>query len=37
MALLDMIAKVERHPIEDNELFVFDLQFLSRGAAANTT
>lgn len=35
-ALVDMVAKVERHPIEDDEVFVSDLQLLSGGAAANT-
>ena len=35
-ALVDMVAKVERHPIEDDEVFVSDLKLLSGGAAANT-
>jgi len=35
-ALVDMVAKVERHPIEDDEVFVSDLVLLSGGAAANT-
>lgn len=35
-ALVDMVAKVERHPIEDDEVFVSDLTLLSGGAAANT-
>ncbi|MFW9900081.1 MAG: carbohydrate kinase family protein [Candidatus Thorarchaeota archaeon] len=35
-ALVDMIAKIERHPLEDDEVFVSDLQLLSGGAAANT-
>ena len=35
-ALVDMVAKVERHPLEDDEVFVSDLKLLSGGAAANT-
>ncbi len=35
-ALVDMVAKVERHPQEDDEVFVSDLKLLSGGAAANT-
>ncbi|MHA1148121.1 MAG: carbohydrate kinase family protein [Promethearchaeota archaeon] len=35
-ALVDMVAKVERHPLEDDEVFVSDLNLLSGGAAANT-
>ncbi|MBY8981911.1 MAG: carbohydrate kinase family protein [Candidatus Lokiarchaeota archaeon] len=35
-ALVDIIAKVERHPIEDDEVFVSDLHMISGGAAANT-
>ena len=35
-ALVDMVAKVERHPVEDDEVFVSDLTLLSGGAAANT-
>ena len=35
-ALVDMIARVERHPLEDDEVFVSDLKLLSGGAAANT-
>ncbi len=35
-ALVDMIAKVERHPQEDDEVFVSDLTIFSGGAAANT-
>ncbi|MCK4370702.1 MAG: carbohydrate kinase family protein [Candidatus Lokiarchaeota archaeon] len=35
-ALVDIIAKIERHPIEDDEVFVPNLQILSGGAAANT-
>ncbi len=31
-----MVAKVERHPVEDDEVFVSDLTLLSGGAAANT-
>ena len=31
-----MIAKVERHPLDDDEVFVSDLTLLSGGAAANT-
>ena len=35
-ALVDMVAKVERHPLDDDEVFVSDLTLLSGGAAANT-
>ncbi|MFW9987968.1 MAG: carbohydrate kinase family protein [Candidatus Odinarchaeota archaeon] len=35
-ALIDMVAKIERHPIEDDEIFVPSLQIMSGGAAANT-
>ncbi|MHA1491641.1 MAG: carbohydrate kinase family protein [Promethearchaeota archaeon] len=35
-ALIDMVAQVERHPLEDDEVFVSDLKLLSGGAAANT-
>lgn len=35
-ALVDIIAKIERHPIEDDEVYVPDLQLMSGGAAANT-
>ncbi|MHA1804907.1 MAG: carbohydrate kinase family protein [Promethearchaeota archaeon] len=35
-ALIDMVARVERHPLEDDEVFVSDLSLLSGGAAANT-
>lgn len=35
-ALVDMVAKVKRHPVEDDEVFVSDLKLLSGGAAANT-
>ncbi|MFX1256997.1 MAG: carbohydrate kinase family protein [Promethearchaeota archaeon] len=35
-ALIDIIAQVERHPIEDDEVFVSNLKLLSGGAAANT-
>jgi len=35
-ALVDIIAKIERHPIEDDEVFVPNLQLMSGGAAANT-
>ncbi len=35
-ALVDMIAKVERFPLDDDEVFVSDLKILSGGAAANT-
>jgi len=35
-ALIDMVAQVERHPKEDDEVFVSDLKLLSGGAAANT-
>lgn len=36
-ALVDMVARVKRHPIEDDEVFVSDLKLMSGGAAANTT
>lgn len=35
-ALVDMVAQVERHPEEDDEVFVADLELLSGGSAANT-
>lgn len=35
-ALIDMVARVERHPLEDDEVFVSNLKLLSGGAAANT-
>ncbi|MHA1294119.1 MAG: carbohydrate kinase family protein [Promethearchaeota archaeon] len=35
-ALVDMVAKVERHPLDDDEVFVFNLKLLSGGAAANS-
>ena len=35
-ALVDMVAQVERHPQEDDEVFVSDLNLMSGGAAANT-
>ncbi len=35
-ALIDIVAQVERHPLEDDEVFVSDLKLLSGGAAANT-
>ncbi len=35
-ALVDMVAKVERHPLDDDEVFVSELTLLSGGAAANT-
>ena len=35
-ALVDMVAKVERHPQDDDEVFVSDLNLFSGGAAANT-
>ncbi|MBY9008106.1 MAG: carbohydrate kinase family protein [Candidatus Lokiarchaeota archaeon] len=35
-ALVDIVAKVERHPLEDDEVFVSDLYMVSGGAAANT-
>ncbi len=35
-ALVDMVAQVERHPLEDDEVFVSDLKLFSGGAAANT-
>ncbi len=35
-ALVDLIAQVERHPSDDDEVFVSNLTLLSGGAAANT-
>ncbi len=35
-ALVDMVAQVERYPVEDDEVFVSDLKIFSGGAAANT-
>jgi ribokinase len=35
-ALVDIVAQVERHPEEDDEVFVANLDLLSGGAAANT-
>jgi len=35
-ALVDMVARVERHPLEDDEVFVSDLKLFSGGAAANS-
>jgi len=35
-ALIDIVANVERFPIDDDEVFVSYLQLLSGGAAANT-
>jgi ribokinase len=35
-ALVDMVAQVERHPSDDDEVFVSNLSLLSGGAAANT-
>jgi len=35
-ALVDMVAQVQRHPLEDDEVFVSDLKLFSGGAAANT-
>ncbi|MHA1932543.1 MAG: carbohydrate kinase family protein [Promethearchaeota archaeon] len=35
-ALVDIVAQVERHPEEDDEVFVANLELLSGGAAANT-
>ncbi|MFW9952499.1 MAG: carbohydrate kinase family protein, partial [Candidatus Thorarchaeota archaeon] len=35
-ALIDLIAQVERHPSDDDEVFVSNLTLLSGGAAANT-
>ena len=35
-ALVDMVAQVERHPQDDDEVFVSDLNLMSGGAAANT-
>jgi len=35
-ALVDMVAQVERHPSNDDEVFVSNLSLLSGGAAANT-
>ncbi|MHA1459268.1 MAG: carbohydrate kinase family protein [Promethearchaeota archaeon] len=35
-ALVDMVAQVERHPSDDDEVFVSNLNLFSGGAAANT-
>jgi len=35
-ALVDMVAQVERHPSDDDEVFVSNLSLFSGGAAANT-
>jgi len=35
-ALVDLVAQVERHPSDDDEVFVSNLNLLSGGAAANT-
>ncbi len=35
-ALVDIVAQVERHPEDDDEVFVAKLELLSGGAAANT-
>ncbi|MFX1571219.1 MAG: carbohydrate kinase family protein [Promethearchaeota archaeon] len=35
-ALVDIVAQVERHPVEDDEVFVSNLTLFSGGAAANT-
>lgn len=35
-ALVDMVAQVERHPLDDDEVFVSNLKLMSGGAAANT-
>ncbi len=35
-ALIDLVAQVERHPSDDDEVFVSNLNLLSGGAAANT-
>ena len=35
-ALVDFVAQVERHPSDDDEVFVSNLNLLSGGAAANT-
>ena len=35
-ALVDMVAQVERHPSDDDEVFVSNLSLKSGGAAANT-
>jgi len=35
-ALVDMVAQVERHPQDDDEVFVSNLKLISGGAAANT-
>lgn len=35
-ALVDIIAQVVRHPLDDDEVFVSDLTIFSGGAAANT-
>jgi len=36
-ALVDMVAQVERHPSDDDEVFVSNLNLFSGGAAANTS
>lgn len=35
-ALVDLIASVDRYPLEDDEVYVSDLKVISGGAAANT-
>jgi len=35
-ALIDIMSQVERHPLEDDEVFVSELKLMSGGAAANT-
>ena len=35
-ALIDLVARVDRHPLEDDEVFVHNLELFSGGAAANT-
>jgi len=35
-ALVDMVAQVERYPLEDDEVYVSNLKLFSGGAAANT-
>ncbi len=35
-ALVDMVARVIRHPVDDDEVYVSDLELLAGGAAANT-
>lgn len=35
-ALVDIIAQVQRHPLEDDEVYVSELKLFSGGAAANT-